>query len=52
MKTILVIVDPQNDFIEGGSLAVPGGKEALDNLTKFIEKEGFIHFYQISKKRL
>ena len=28
----LFIVDPQNDFIEGGSLAVPGGKEALQRI--------------------
>lgn len=25
-------MDPQNDFIEGGSLAVPGGKEALQRI--------------------
>ena len=32
MKKYLFIVDPQNDFIEGGSLAVPGGKEALQRI--------------------
>lgn len=32
MKKYLFIIDPQNDFIEGGSLAVPGGKEALQRI--------------------
>lgn len=31
-RKYLFIVDPQNDFIEGGSLAVPGGKEALQRI--------------------
>lgn len=31
-KKYLFIIDPQNDFIEGGSLAVPGGKEALQRI--------------------
>lgn len=31
-KRYLFIIDPQNDFIEGGSLAVPGGKEALQRI--------------------
>ena len=32
----LLIVDPQYDFIEDGKLPVKGGKEALDNVAKFI----------------
>jgi nicotinamidase/pyrazinamidase len=28
-QDILIIVDPQNDFVEGGALAVPGGRQAL-----------------------
>ena len=30
MKQILLIVDPQNDFCKGGSLAVDGAYEALE----------------------
>jgi nicotinamidase/pyrazinamidase len=37
-KKVLLIIDPQNDFIEGGSLEVKGGKRALDNLTSHLEK--------------
>ena len=35
MKNVLLIVDPQNDFIEGGALPVTGGTKALDNLIEF-----------------
>ncbi|WAA13317.1 isochorismatase family protein [Fervidibacillus halotolerans] len=35
-KVLLLGIDIQNDFIEGGSLAVPGSKEDVKNLTKFI----------------
>ena len=34
---ILIIVDPQNDFCEGGTLPVPGAKEAMTNLAKYIK---------------
>lgn len=33
----LVIVDPQNDFING-SLAVPGAEKAINNTIEFIKK--------------
>ena len=36
-KKILIIVDPQNDFIEGGSLEVPGGKQAMINLAEHLK---------------
>lgn len=35
---ILLIVDPQNDFIEGGSLPVNGAKVAMDNLVSYLKK--------------
>lgn len=35
---ILFIVDPQNDFIEGGSLPVNGAKDAMDNLVTYLKK--------------
>ena len=31
-KKYLFIVDPQNDFIEGGSLPVTGGTKALQEI--------------------
>lgn len=38
---MLLIIDPQYDFIEGGKLAVEGGTKALDNVVERIEKEGY-----------
>lgn len=35
MKKVLVIVDPQNDFITG-SLAVEGAKEKIESLTEYL----------------
>ena len=40
MKQILLIVDPQNDFITG-SLAVEGAKEKMMKLALYIEKLGY-----------
>lgn len=39
MKNILLIVDPQNDFISG-SLAVAGADEKMLKLSKYIEDKG------------
>lgn len=39
MKKILLIVDPQNDFITG-SLAVKGAKEKMMKLAEYIEDKG------------
>lgn len=39
MKNILLIVDPQNDFITG-TLAVEGAKLAMSKLTQYIEEKG------------
>ncbi len=33
----LVIVDVQNDFVPGGSLAVPRGDEVVEVLNRYIE---------------
>ncbi len=35
-QAILLIVDPQNDFIEGGALAVEGAQKAMQALTDFL----------------
>lgn len=43
-KTALLVVDVQNDFCPGGSLAVPNGDEVVEPLNKMIEravKEGW-----------
>jgi len=41
MKNILLIVDPQNDFCEGGSLAVSGAKEAMKRLSEHIKNTDY-----------
>lgn len=38
-KNVLLVIDPQNDFIEGGALPVPGGKKALDNLIEWYNSD-------------
>lgn len=37
---VLVLVDVQNDFLEGGSLAVNGAKGIMDDLARYISKYG------------
>lgn len=37
-KTALIVVDVQNDFVEGGSLAVAGGKNLARRLSGFLRK--------------
>lgn len=37
-RKILIVVDAQYDFIEGGSLAVEGAREALNKLVEFIKE--------------
>ena len=39
-KEVLLIIDPQVDFCEGGELAVKGGQVALDNVASFIDRYG------------
>lgn len=36
-KTALIIVDVQNDFVEGGSLAVAGGKKVAEDIVRYLE---------------
>ena len=36
-EKFLIIVDPQNDFIEGGSLPVSGARSAMQQLAEFIK---------------
>ena len=37
MTRALIVVDVQNDFCEGGSLAVPGGNDAAGEISDYIE---------------
>lgn len=41
MSKALVIVDVQNDFVEGGSLAVWGGRDLAARIGRFLQKQGF-----------
>src|SRR5690625_2916611 len=40
MSRVLIVVDVQNDFCEGGSLGVAGGTEVAGGVTELIETEG------------
>ena len=37
MTTALIVVDVQNDFCEGGSLAVAGGTKVAADIAAFVE---------------
>jgi nicotinamidase/pyrazinamidase len=43
MATALIVVDVQNDFCEGGSLAVPGGAAAAAAISKHAASGGYRH---------
>ena len=40
MTVILLIIDPQNDFHEGGSLAIPGAMEDTKRIAALVEAHG------------
>lgn len=40
MREAFIVVDVQNDFIEGGSLAVEGGYQVAENIAKFLPTIG------------
>ena len=40
-KTALIIVDVQNDFVEGGSLAVTGGRKVATDLVKHLAETNY-----------
>lgn len=44
MSKALIIVDVQNDFVEGGSLAVFGGRQLADRIARFLKKSGFSEY--------
>jgi len=39
MNTALIIVDVQNDFCEGGSLAVTGGSKVASDISKYLNEK-------------
>ncbi len=39
MNGMLVIVDPQNDFING-ALPVPGAEKAMNDLAEYVKENG------------
>lgn len=41
MKTAIIVVDVQNDFVEGGSLAVNGGKAVAEKIIDHISQEDY-----------
>ena len=41
MKTALVVVDVQNDFVEGGSLAVEGGLAVAQKIREHIQTSDY-----------
>lgn len=43
MPKILLIVDPQNDFIPGGSLPVPLADETMDNLAIYMDSTSGVY---------
>lgn len=43
LKTALVIVDVQNDFCEGGSLAVAGGAEVAAAISRHVAENAYDH---------
>lgn len=47
MSNALIIVDVQNDFVEGGALAVPGGLELSQRLAKKLMDGSFPHYDHI-----
>lgn len=40
LRKCLLIIDPQNDFLEGGNLAVNEAKEVMEDLARYINKYG------------
>lgn len=44
--TMLIVVDVQNDFVEGGSLACPGGKDLAARITELLEVERDLRQYR------
>ncbi|GLY66837.1 nicotinamidase [Amycolatopsis taiwanensis] len=43
MSNALIVVDVQNDFCEGGSLAVTGGAETAARITELLGEGGYDH---------
>ena len=44
---VLIIVDAQNDFVEGGALGVEGAREKMKNLAEHIKKVGPYYYSKV-----
>ncbi|MBK1785876.1 nicotinamidase [Prauserella cavernicola] len=43
MTTALIVVDVQNDFCEGGALAVSGGAAVAEAISRHVREHGYAH---------
>jgi len=50
IKRALLIVDVQNDFVEGGSLAVAGGLNIASKISDFLNQKGFSYDYILTSQ--
>ena len=48
----LLVVDVQNDFCEGGALAVEGGSRVASDITRFLQARGDGHFLRRRRRGL
>ena len=49
-KRALIVVDVQNDFCEGGSLAVVGGAAVATAISEFLEREGMGYDFVVATR--
>ncbi|NLJ94395.1 MAG: isochorismatase family protein [Clostridiaceae bacterium] len=47
MKKALIVVDVQNDFVEGGSLECKGGKEVAKNIKRMLDSDKLKNEYSL-----
>lgn len=47
MARALIVVDVQNDFVEGGSLAVAGGREVARRISEWLRTDISEHYFPI-----
>lgn len=50
MKTALIIVDVQNDFCEGGSLAVTGGAKVASDISQYLKDKRMSYDFVVATR--
>jgi len=50
MTRALIVVDVQNDFVEGGSLAVTGGREVAARISDHLERRAYDYAVVVSSR--